>query len=376
MPYRIAKHYPLWALPLRVQQKAVLDTTKHPFYTDARMKLFVAYRDGRAVGRIAAIDDDTHNRIHKEKTLHFGFFDCEDDKEVASALFAAVERVAKTIGHDRLRGPFSPSVNDEIGVQIDAFDTPNYIMIPANPPYYRHLVEAQGFEKSVDLFCYKMTQNEMKPRLLNSTPHIEKRLGIKVRKLAKSEVDAVAPKLWEVHSHAWEKNWYWTPMNKAQFLLVIEDLKQIADYDLVYLAETNEGHVVGFAIALPNINEALIHIRDGRLWPFGILKLLWHTRPGAIRSLRVLALGVLEDYRGLGIDSVLYDRLYRAGKKKGYAVGEFSQILETNRLMNAAARMMGARVYKTHRMYEKPISASGENADTGFSPKPDAIPVG
>ncbi len=357
LTYSIGRDYPLWALPLRVQLKSVLNAQKHPFYDAARLKLFVAYRDGRAVGRIAAIDDDILNRTHRQKTGHFGFFECEDDEEAARALFAAVEAEALKLGHTHVRGPFNPSISDEIGVQIDAFDTSNFVMIPSNPPYYQRLVEAQGYEKSVDLYCYLMNDGEMRQRLLETAPQIEKRLGIRIRALKKREIDTEALKIWEVYNKAWEKNWYWTPMSKEHFQRLVEDLKQIADFDLIYLAETADGQAVGFAIAIPNINEALIRIRDGRLFPFGLLKLLWHTRPGAIRSLRVLALGVLEQYRGLGIDAVLYDRLYHAGKQKGYVTGEFSQILETNRMMNAAARMMGARVYKTHRMYEKAVDA-------------------
>ena len=356
LTYTIGKDYPLWALPLRAQLRAVLDTTKHPFYADARLRLFVAYRGKKAVGRIAAIDDGVHNRVHNEKTLHFGFFDCQNDMEAASALFAAVDAEARALGHTRIRGPFSPSVNDEIGVQIDAFDTPNYVMIPSNPPYYQALVEAQGFEKSVDLYCYTMANGDMKRRLQVTASQIEQRLGVRVRPLQKAEVDQVALKLWRVHSEAWRKNWYWTPMSEAQFLHLVADLKQIADYDLIYLAETENGEIVGFTIAIPNINEALIRIRDGRLFPFGLPRLIWHMRPGAVKSMRVLALGVLEEYRGRGIDAVLYDQLYRAGQRKGYLMGEISQILETNRMMNAAARVMGARRYKTHRMYEKAVA--------------------
>lgn len=320
------------------------------------MRLFVARRGGRAVGRIAAINDGTHNRVHGEATAHFGFFECEDDPEAAKMLFAEVEAQARKWGHTIVRGPFNPSVNEEIGLQIDAFDTANFIMIPSNPAYYQGLVEVLGYKKSVDLFCYILREGEMSERLTTTAPRAENRSPVTVRKIDKAHIERDALKIWEVYNKAWKNNWYWVPMSREEFMLLVDNLRQIADFDLIYLAETAEGEIAGMIVAIPNINEALAHLRDGRLLPFGLLKLLWYTRPGAIRSLRVIIMGVLEQFRGQGIDLMLYNHAFRAASAKGYTSGEFSQILETNRMMVRAAETMGATRYKTHRMYEKVLT--------------------
>lgn len=346
----------LWVRPLRVQLEELLDRNKHPFFAHAEMNCFVALRDGRPVGRIAAINDATHNQVHGETTTHFGFFDCEHDTEAAQALFDKVDEMARTWGHNLVRGPFNPSVNEEIGLQIDGFHTPNFIMIPSNPSYYENLVEAAGYEKSVDLFCYIMREGEMSRRLLHTAPVLEKRTGFTIRKFDKRDIERDALKIWEVYNKAWENNWYWVPMSRDEFMLLVANLKQIADFDLIHLAETSEGEVAGMIVAIPNINEAVAHIRDGRLLPWGLPKLLWHTRPGAIKSLRVIIMGVLEQFRGHGVDALLYHAAFQQAVRKGYTSGEFSQVLETNRPMVRAAEMMGATRYITHRMYEKSLA--------------------
>ncbi len=356
LSYSICPENRLWVRPLRVQLKELLDRQKHPFYAHAEMKLFVARRDGKPVGRIAAINDQSHNRIHGETTTHFGFFECEDDPDAAELLFARVEAEARNWGHNLIRGPFNPSVNEEIGLQVDAFDTPNFIMIPSNPTYYQDLVEAAGYTKSVDLFCYILREGEMSERLTSAAPRAENRSPLTIRKFDKANIERDALKIWEVYNKAWENNWYWVPMSREEFMLLVANLKQIADFDLIYLAETAEGDIAGMIVAIPNINEALAHVPDGRLLPFGLPKLLWYARPGAIKSLRVIIMGVLKQFRGQGIDLMLYNHAFQAASAKGYISGEFSQILETNRLMVRAAEMMGATRYKTHRMYEKALN--------------------
>ncbi len=356
VPYLVQANNKQWAPLLRIQQLELLDRKKHPFFKHAEIRLFVALSGGRAVGRIAAINDAVHNGVHGETTTHFGFFECIDSPAIASALFAKVEQAAREWGHNIVRGPFNPSVNEEIGLQIDAFDTPNFIMIPGNPAYYAPLVEQAGYAKCMDLFCYRMQNGQMSEKLLSASPTIEKRLNIRIRKIDRKNVEADAMKIWKVYNAAWEKNWYWVPASREEFEILVKNLKQIADLDLIFLAEKADGELVGFTVAVPNLNEAMIKVRNGRLFPFGLLKILWLSRPGAIKSIRVMVMGVLEAYRGRGIDAVMYAHQYQEAQRKGYQSAEMSQILETNTMMNRAAVQMGGKRYKTHRMYEKSLA--------------------
>ena len=355
IPYKVQAKNPFWAPLLRMQQKDLLNTKKHPFFKHAQMQLFVAYKDGIPLGRIAAINDNNHNKIHSQTTTHFGFFECIDDPAIAAALFDQVEKTAKSWGHNIVRGPFNHSVNEEIGIQVDAFDTPNFIMIPGNLPYYGPLVEQAGYAQCMDLYCYKLDAGQMSKKLLDAAPNVEKRLKVRIRKMEKKNITRDALKIWEVYNKAWKKNWFWLPVSKEEFMHTVNDLKSIADFDLMFLAENDKDELVGFSIAVPNLNEAIIKLRDGRLFPFGLLKLLWFSRPGAIRSIRVLIMGVLEEYRGRGIDTVLYHHQYSEALRKGYKTAEMSQVLETNTMMNRAAQLMGGERYKTHRIYEKAL---------------------
>ena len=351
LPYRLHRDNPCWVPPLRAQQRAALEPARHPFYSRARRNLFVAYRAGQPVGRIAAILNPVHCETFEEKCTHFGFFESIDDAEVAAALFGAVEATARRWGHDRIRGPFSPNVNGELGLQIDAFDQPGFVMIPYNPPYYRKLVEGCGFEKDVDLYCYMIERDKAPQWLLKAGRRLVESSPFSFRKLSKADLPQETERIWEVYNAAWERNWLWTKSSRAEFQHLVGELIQIVDYDLVYLAEDAEGRLAGFSIALPNINEALIKVRNGRLWPFGFLKLLWYSRPGAIRSVRFIAMGVLEPHRQQGLHWGLVYLQVEAGLRKAYRRAEMSQILETNAEMIRVAEVAGGRRYKTHRMY-------------------------
>jgi len=355
VPYIVQGDNPVWVPPLRVMQKDLLDYNKNPYFQHAKMKRFVAYKGGKAVGRIAAINDKRHNSIHKENTCIFGHFETIKDLEVAQALFESVEDCAKEWGFDLIRGPFNPNINEDVGTLIDAFDLPPVIMMPYNPPYYPEFLESLGFSKAMDLYAYKVSQEEFSEKTIRGAELIKKRTKLHFRHMTKKTFWDDAFKVWEVYNKAWEDNWCAVPFSEEEFKHLAVNMKSTIDYDLVTFAENDEGKLVGFSLALPDINQAVIKIRNGKLLPLGLPKLMWNTRPGAIDCVRVIIMGVLEEYRGKGVDAVFhYDNLV-VGRKKGYKWGEFSWILETNTMMNRVADMVGAKRYKTYRIYDKPI---------------------
>lgn len=355
VPYIVQKKNPMWVPPLRVQQKELFDEKKNPWLKRNEIRRFVAYKQKKPVGRICAIRDVAHNETHGTNDGHWGHFDCIDDVDVASALFNAAEKVCKSEwGFDRFEGPFNPHINEDVGLLIDGYDEPPQIMMPYNPPYYQTLVEGLGNKKTMDLNTYIVHEKDMTEKLKRGAEAIRKRSKLNYRKIDMKNFWRDAEKVLQVYRSAWEDNWNAVAMTDEEFLHLAKNMKSVIDADQVFFAEEPEtGELIGFSLALPNINEALIHLRDGRLFPFGLPKLLWHTRKGAIGSCRIIIMGVLKEYRGRGIDAVFYADHFREGPAAGYVQGEMGWILETNTMMNRAAEMMGGKRNKIYRMYTK-----------------------
>ncbi|HEX05070.1 MAG TPA: N-acetyltransferase, partial [Bacteroidetes bacterium] len=307
VPYIVQGNNPVWVPPLRVQAKEMFDEKKNPFFEHAQMRRFVAYKDGRPVGRIAAIKDDAHNSTHNENTCHWGHFETIEDRDVAAALFAKVEDAGREWGFDTLRGPFNPSINEDIGILLDAYDQRPTIMMPYNPPYYPRFIDELGYDKAMDIVCFHMRSDKMSPRLARSAEALRKRSKLRFRNFNPKDFWTDAYKLWEIYKVAWEKNWGAVPMTDNEFKHLATNLKQVYDHRLIYFVEdpAKDNKLVAFSMGLPDINEAVIKIRDGRLFPFGLLKLMWHTRKGALNKGRGILMGVLEEYRGRGIDAVM-----------------------------------------------------------------------
>ena len=362
LPWQIYRGDRNWVPPLRRSLKNRLDLSKHPFIDSADVALFIAGCDGRIVGSIAAINNRNHVDFHKEPVGFFGFFECVQDQEVADALFSHAGDWLKTRGLEIMRGPVSYSTNEECGLLFDGFDRPPVIMMPYNPRYYVDLIERFGFKKTKDLLAYEITDAVALPDQLNRTVrYIEKRKKIKTRRLNIKKFDQEIQRVKEIYNSAWEGNWGFVPMTDKVIDYMAAELKPIVDPDIVRFAEI-EGEAVAFVLSLPDYNQVLKHA-NGRLFPVGLLKMLWHSGKflparNKIDSIRVLTLGIKEKYRRQGIDALLYYYSYVEGKKKGYRRAELSWILEDNTLMNRALENMGAQVYKRYRIYDYPLVAA------------------
>ncbi|HEV7588161.1 MAG TPA: GNAT family N-acetyltransferase [Longimicrobium sp.] len=347
---------PQWIPPLRLVFNALLDREKHPFHQHADVALFVAERGGRIVGRIAATANWRANEFQGNTTGYFGLFECVDDESVARALLERAAEWLKAKGLTSMQGPFNLSTNDELcsgGVLIEGFDTPPVFMMGHNPPYYQRLVEGAGFEKAKDLLAYWLPHNQPPQRLLDGIDRLGRRQGWRIRpvnmKRFKEEVGIVMG----VYNSAWERNWGFIPMTEAEFDGMAKEFRPVVDPNLVIIAENSEGEPIGFMLALPDINQAVRPLKDGRLFPFGFLKFLWHKR--RIRTARLLTLGMKPGYQRSGIGAALYLKCFQQGAENGYENAEASWILEDNGPMRQALEKIGAYVYKTYRVYERPL---------------------
>jgi len=349
---RIYEADPVYVRPLDLDLEDRLNRKKNPFFEHAEAAVWVAYKDGKPVGRITAQVDHEHLKLHKDDAGFFGFFDTIDDPEVARALLAEAERWVKARGMKRIRGPMSLSINEEIGCLVEGFDTPPSITMSHNPPYYARLLEGCGLAGSKDLLAYWMASPEAPERLVRVVERTSKRDGVTLRPLRMKKLDDEVRIIQEVYNSAWSRNWGFVPMTSEEFAYLAKDLKSVVDPELCLIAEV-KGEPVGFSIALPDLNHALKHLRDGRLFPFGLFKLLWHRRK--IRSLRLITLGLKPEYHTSGMGAAMYLLTFQVGARKGFRTAEASWILDDNYLMRQALEKLDFVVYKRYRIFDRAL---------------------
>jgi GNAT superfamily N-acetyltransferase len=359
LPYRLHKRDPLWVPPLRRDVALMLDRARNPFFQHAEASYFLAERDGAVVGRIAAIANRLHNETHDDKVGFFGFFECEDRQDAADALFEQAANWLRARGFDTMRGPASFSVNDECGLLVDGFDTPPVLMMPHNPPSYIRLVESAGFATARNLLVYQggdPTLRERRPapeRLTRAVGITRERLGITVRPIDLKRFDDEVEAIKRVYNAAWEKNWGFVPMTEAEIDHLAKQFRPVVMPELVGMME-KDGEVIGFGLALPDLNQVFRHNRRGYLLPV-LPRLLWALKTGGIHRIRIPLLGVVPEYRGKGLDAVLYHYIWSNGQRIGMRWGEAGWILEDNTAMNLGLEKMGFTVYKTYRLYDRPL---------------------
>lgn len=355
LPYRIYAGDPNWVAPLLRDVKAMFDRDKHPFHEHSDVEPFVAYRDGQAVGRIVAIHNRNHVRFHEEPVGFFGFFECEDLQETADDLFARAGEWLRERGLETMRGPASFSTNEEAGLLIEGFEFPPMVMMPYNPARYVNLIQNAGFSEAKTLVALYLMAPEGAPGFLQRREAwLKRRLKVTIRHIRMDEFEAELDLVREIYNMAWEKNWGFVPMTEAEIGHMAKELKPVLkrDPEQVILAEDEDGRTIGFALWLKDYNQALIHAR-GRLFPTGLLKILWYSRK--IDMARVLTLGLIPEYRGRGIDTLFYMTCFRTANSKGIFGGEASWVLEDNLPMLHPLLQMGAEVYKRYRLYDRPL---------------------
>ena len=352
-PYKFYEGNTYWVEPLRFDVKNNLSEKKNPFYQHSKIKLWLAKKNGEIVGRIAGIINDNHNKFHKDKVGFFGFFECINDKNAAKLLFEKAAGFVIENGMDTLRGPVSPSTNDECGLLVEGFDSPPVMLMPYNPEYYKDLLESYGFKKAKDMYALWISKDvikneQMMSKLDRISDMILKKENLKIRKVNLKDFQNEVQKVREVYNNAWEENWGFVPMTEDEFKFIAANLKLAVDPMYVEFAEIN-GETVGFSLALPDINQAIKGL-NGKLFPFGLFKFLANKKK--IDQLRVIIMGVKKEYHKKGIDAIFYRDIIRDANNRGIKGAEISWVLEDNLAMKQTAEKLGAKVYKTYRMYD------------------------
>ncbi len=351
-PYRLYRDNPNWVPPMRAEEKRFFNKKINPFMKQNPVVLYVCYRDGNPVGRIAGIINKEHNDFHKDRTAFFGFFESIDDEAVAEALFQAVSRWVKEQGADALRGPTNFTMNDVSGLLIEGFNEPPFIMMPYNLDYYEKLYRKNGFDIAMRFFAYEVTAETI--RFPSFIDKFEKRLqdnDIIIRTLDYKKFDRDFEICVEIFNEAWHENWGFTPIGFEEAVAEFRKVKVFTPPDLLFIAE-HRGKPVGFAFALPDINQVLISLK-GRLLPFNWIRFLRGLKE--INRIRVALMGVKKEHRSKGIDLMFYKKIVDNAVGHGYHRAELSWILENNRMMNRVLQHIDAHKTKTYAIFEKKI---------------------
>lgn len=342
---------PNYVPPITMAEAWAIDRRKNPFFAHADVEFFAAITNGRCVGRISACRDRLHDEFHGDHVGFFGHFEARD-AAVAKALVDHAAQWCRTRGADQLRGPIDLSTNYRCGLLVDGDIGPPVVMMPYNPPQYGTWLEGTGLAKAKDLLALHVTQETIDLRRVDRiADHLRKKTSATLRPIDLKRFDAECDVLWDLYHRIWERNWGFVPMTQPEFLAQAKDLKKIAHPALMHIAEV-AGAPVGFVVALPDVNVAARACK-GRLLPLGWLHFLRAMKK--IDLIRVITLGIVPEWRRVGIEMLLMHQVIRAGLDAGFRACEASWILEDNHEMLSPLATLGHRVWRRYRIYEKSL---------------------
>ena len=349
---------PRYIRPLDMDLSDRLNPKKNPFFEHADGVIFTAHKGGRCVGRVTAQIDREHLARHKDDVGFFGFLDTVDDEEVAKALLERAEAWLKERGMKTIRGPMSLSINEEIGCLVDGFESPPVLMNPHHRSYQGGLIEKAGYAKAKDVWGWRYEVGEPNARVKKAQEDIRALPEVKIRRLSRSQMAADVATTLDIFNEAWHDNWGFVPATPKEADKMAADFKLFLVPEITVIVEI-DGKPAAVAIALPNVNELIADMK-GKLFPFGLPKLLYRLKVEGAKSGRLLLLGIKKEFRQnrkyAALSLMLYAEMNEGGKKAGMTWGELGWTLEDNAAVNAGIRMMGAKKYKTYRIYEKSLS--------------------
>lgn len=349
-PWQIYKDDEHWVPPLIMEQKKLLNKDKNPFFKDADADYFIAIKDEKIVGRIAAIKNDTHLKYHNDDSGHFGFFECINDQSVANELFKTAKNWIKEKQLKFMKGPANPSSNDIYGMLVEGFDDSPRLLMPYNPEYYIQLCEGHGLKKAKDLFAWKIISEKIlaSEKLKRGQELVRKRYNLKIIQLEMKNFQKDLEKFKYVYNKAWAPNWGFVPMTEEQIDSMAKEMKPLAEPSLVLFGEI-DGNLVGAALVMMDYNQIFKNM-NGKLFPFNFIKLF--TDKKNMNWLRILTLGIIPEYQKRGLDTVFYWEILHRGIALNVLRGEASWVLEDNDMMNRGLELMNAERYKRYRIWE------------------------
>ncbi len=356
----IFKDDPNWVPPLIMERMDIIDEKKNPYFLHADVRIWIAYKNGMPVGRISAQIDELVEPQHGVKTGHYGFFDCIDDQDVANALFDTACSWLKENGMIEVIGPFSLSINEETGMLVEGFDTPPRLLMGHARPYYEKLVHNYGLSSVKDTWAYTLDISDpiLPPTIQKLVDRAVDKGQVKFRPINMDKYEEELKIILDIFNDAWIENWKYIPFTEAELDHAVKELKMIIREDFTYIAEI-DGVPQAMMVTLPNINE-IIRDLNGKLFPFGIFKLLWRLKiKPSFKTVRVPLMGVRTEYQNSRLSGIMSFGLFEACRQSAIKIGceqaELSWVLEENTRLSKLLESIGCVKYKTYRLYQKDL---------------------
>jgi GNAT superfamily N-acetyltransferase len=353
LPFRLHAGTP-WIPPLKLERRLFLNRRLNPYFKHGEAEYFLAWRDGRVVGRVTAQIDHAFNEFHDSRWGMFGFLEMEDDPEVVAALLGAAETWLRERGCERMVGPMDFSMNEESGILTEGFERDPLIRQPWHPPYYQRLCEGAGLAKAMDLYSWQLDienreRGELLPVLFDLDKKAREEHGVTMRKMTRRSLRADMDRFAEVYNAAWSENWGFVPYSKEDLDTYAIDMQLVFTPEWFMVAE-QDGETVAVAITVMDINQVMKKMK-GRIFPTG----WWHylNRHRIVDRVRVGFLGVKPEHQHTGVAAALYVEHFETAARTPLKRGEAGWILETNEAMNRGLEAMGGTIVKRYRIYER-----------------------
>lgn len=351
-------HYaqdPVFVQPIVAERRDFLDPRTNPFFEAARATYFLARRQGRVVGRIAACVDSRFNRFHGSRDGFLGLFESQNDPGLASALFQPGCEWLRQAGMTRVIGPVNLAFHHDVGVLIDGFDQPHSMMNAYNHRFYASLFEANGFAPLKDLINYEVSASMGMPdKVVRLANRVRATGQVRIRQVDPSDPDAELKRIKAISESMLQPGAFGlSPMSDAELEHIVKKLKPLILFrpELCLVAEV-QGEPVAFCITVPDTNSA-VKEAHGKLFPFGLARMLWAARK--LHRLKVLLFGIKLGFRRRGIDALLAHETYLGALRLGYTTAEVGWMPEDDKLLTRMVQAAGGRQIKTYRVYERPL---------------------
>ena len=355
LPHRLYAADTAWVAPLDIEQRQRFSPANH-FFEHARWRAWLAWRDGVAVGRITAQIDELHLQQHADGAGYFGMLEAEDDPAVFAALLKGACEWLRGEGMQRVRGPLNLHINEEVGLLVEGFSTPPFVLMGHARPYYGAAIEGQGFAGVKDLLAYQIRPDFEAPRVMTKlAARVSDR--VQVRPVRRKQLGEDAAIMLDVFNDAWQHNWGFVPLTATEWEETVRTLAKLMPDDYIQIAEY-DGEPVAFIVALPNLNEATRDLK-GKLLPFGWAKLLWRLKVRHPQTARIPLMGVRQSFQhsrlGPTLAFMVIDAVRQAMHARGVKNVEMGWILEDNDGMRNIIETIGGQAYKRYRVYEKDL---------------------